>query len=53
MPYGQPGRHLLQDDLEISMPRIFLAGDYLGSWANMEVAVSSAIDAAKKVLLVV
>jgi oxygen-dependent protoporphyrinogen oxidase len=53
VPYGQPGRHLLQDDLEIPMPRIFLAGDYLGSWANMEVAVSSAIDAAKKVSLIV
>jgi len=52
VPYGHPGRHLLQDDLEIQMPRIFLAGDYLGSWANMEVAVSSAIEAAKKVLLV-
>jgi oxygen-dependent protoporphyrinogen oxidase len=53
VPYGQPGRHLLQDDLEIPMPRIFLAGDYLGSWANMEVAVSSAIEAAKKVSLIV
>jgi oxygen-dependent protoporphyrinogen oxidase len=41
VPYAFPGRYKLQADFKRPLGRVFLAGDYLGSWANMEVAVSS------------
>jgi len=41
VPYAFPGRYKLQAEFKRSLERVFLAGDYLGSWANMEVAVSS------------
>src|SRR5262249_52294553 len=40
VPYAFPGRYQLQPKLRSAAGRVFLAGDYLGSWANMEVAVS-------------
>lgn len=49
VPFARPGRHLVQADLEADLGRIALAGDYLGSWGNMEAAVSSGIDAAARV----
>ena len=48
VPYSYPGRYKLQPELNRSLGRILLAGDYLGSWANMEVAVSSGQRAAEQ-----
>lgn len=48
VPFAQPGRHRLQAALETPLGRIFLAGDYLGSWANMEVAVATGLQASEK-----
>ncbi len=53
VPFSHPGRYLIQSDLEIPMPRIFLAGDYLGNWANMEVAFASGTQAAKMALAII
>jgi oxygen-dependent protoporphyrinogen oxidase len=41
VPYAFPGRYKLQADFKRPLGRVFLAGDYLGSWANMEVAAAS------------
>lgn len=53
VPYAYPGRYKLQREFEHFPGRVLLAGDYLGSWANMEVAVSTgqrAADQARKIL---
>ncbi len=47
VPFAHPGRHRIQSALEAPLGRVFLAGDYLGSWANMETAVSSGTRAAR------
>lgn len=46
VPFSNPGRHRIQAALESPMERVFLAGDYLGSWANMEVATATGTRAA-------
>ncbi len=48
VPYSFPGRYKLQPAFDQPMERVFLAGDYLGNWANMEVAVASGQRAAKQ-----
>lgn len=53
VPFAHPGRHLLKTDLDTNLVRVALAGDYLGSWGNMEAAVSSGQEAARRVAAVV
>jgi oxygen-dependent protoporphyrinogen oxidase len=48
VPYSFPGRYKLQPAFNEAMERVFLAGDYLGNWANMEVAVASGQRAARQ-----
>jgi oxygen-dependent protoporphyrinogen oxidase len=48
VPFAHPGRHRIQPDLETDLGRVVLAGDYLGSWGNMEAAVESGISAAAR-----
>jgi oxygen-dependent protoporphyrinogen oxidase len=54
VPYATPGRHLLQDALERPMhDSIFLAGDYIGAWTDMESAAITGIEAAEKARAIV
>ena len=45
LPYPRPGRHLLQPALERSLGRVYLAGDYLGTWYT-ETAIRTGMAAA-------
>lgn len=50
VPYASPGRHLLQQALEGPVHRsIFLAGDYIGAWTDIESAATTGLEAANKV----
>lgn len=50
VPYASPGRHLLQQALEGPEHRsIFLAGDYIGAWTDIESAATTGLEAANKV----
>jgi oxygen-dependent protoporphyrinogen oxidase len=49
VPYDFPGRYRLQPLFNRAPERVFLAGDYLGNWANMEVAVATGQRAAEQV----
>jgi len=50
VPYASPGRHLLQQALEGQVHRsIFLAGDYIGAWTDIESAATTGLEAANKV----
>ncbi len=49
VPYASPGRHLLQRALERPVHRaIFLAGDYIGAWTDIESAATTGLEAAGK-----
>lgn len=48
LPYPRPGRYRLQPALERPLGRVFLAGDYLGTWYT-ETAISSGVVAATAV----
>lgn len=49
VPFAAPGRHLVQAALERPIhASIFLAGDYIGAWVDMESAASTGIEAAEK-----
>ena len=47
VPFAHPGRQRIQSALETPLERVFLAGDYFGSWANMETAAASGTRAAR------
>ena len=49
VPFAAPGRHRVQETLERGMDRIFLAGDYVGDWVQMEASAETAIEAAQRV----
>jgi predicted NAD/FAD-dependent oxidoreductase len=46
LPYARPGRHLLQPALETPLGNVFLAGDYIAGFAEMEAAAKSGARAA-------
>lgn len=49
VPYASPGRHLLQPALEAPIHgSIFLAGDYIGAWTDIESAATTGLEAASK-----
>jgi oxygen-dependent protoporphyrinogen oxidase len=45
LPFPSPGRYLLQPALERPLGRVFLAGDYLGTWYT-ETAIATGLAAA-------
>lgn len=50
VPFASPGRHLFQQPLEGSVHgSIFLAGDYIGAWTDIESAATTGIEAAGNV----
>jgi oxygen-dependent protoporphyrinogen oxidase len=50
VPYAAPGRHLVQAALERGIDgRVFLAGDYIGAWTDIESAATTGQEAAAKV----
>ncbi|MGH3042227.1 MAG: NAD(P)/FAD-dependent oxidoreductase [Gaiellaceae bacterium] len=50
VPFASPGRHLVQQPLERPVHgSIFLAGDYIGAWTDIESAATTGIEAAGKV----
>lgn len=48
LPYPRPGRHRLQPALERSLGKVFLAGDYLGTWYT-DTAIQTGVAAAEAV----
>ena len=51
VPYASPGRHLVQEALETPVHgSIFLAGDYIGAWTDIESAATTGVEAAGKVV---
>ena len=51
VPYASPGRHLVQDALEAPVHgSIFLAGDYIGAWTDIESAATTGVEAAEKAI---
>jgi protoporphyrinogen/coproporphyrinogen III oxidase len=48
LPYPRPGRYRVQPALERPLGKVFLAGDYLGTWYT-ETAISSGVAAAAAV----
>ena len=51
VPFASPGRHLVQDALERPVGgSIFLAGDYIGAWTDIESAATTGQEAAAKAL---
>ncbi len=50
VPYASPGRHLVQEALETPVHgSIFLAGDYIGAWTDIESAATTGVEAAERV----
>ncbi len=51
VPYASPGRHLVQEAFEAPVHgSIFLAGDYIGAWTDIESAATTGVEAAEKVV---
>jgi protoporphyrinogen/coproporphyrinogen III oxidase len=48
LPYPRPGRHRLQPALERPLGKIFLAGDYLGTWYT-DTAIQTGVAAAEAI----
>jgi oxygen-dependent protoporphyrinogen oxidase len=48
LPYPRPGRHRLQAALQQPLGRVFLAGDYLGTWYT-DTAIQTGSDAARAI----
>jgi len=49
VPFASPGRHLVQRALETPVHgSIFLAGDYIGAWTDIESAATTGVEAAEK-----
>jgi oxygen-dependent protoporphyrinogen oxidase len=49
LPHPRPGRYRLQGALEQPLGRVFLAGDYLGSWYT-DTAIQTGTYAAEQIL---